>query len=155
MKRMALGALIALALICSARSAHAQTVPGYPGGCPTCIVVSNIDWANHYVVAGWAFGCADGLAVNRVEAWYQTDQGPWVPAKIFPDGRVSFLNEFTFVPIPRPDVAAAFSPWCPRVTANAGFHYIFVEPLPPGARWIYVTTWRGNIMHGQTFHVVE
>lgn len=153
MKRLMLGVVAALLLTSSAASA--QTVPGYPGGCPSCVVLSNIDWATHSVVAGWAFECTTGEAVNRVEAWYQTDAGPWVPAKILPNGQVSFVNEFMQVPIPRPDVAGVFAPWCPRVTPNAGFHYYFAEPLPVGPRYIYVTTWRGNIMHGQTFHVGE
>lgn len=154
MKRMILGALVGLALVGSARSTNAQTVPGYPGGCPSCVVLGNIDWATHDMIAGWAFECTSGQVVNRVEAWYQTDDGGWVPAKVWRD-RVSFVNEFTFVPIARPDVANIFIPWCPMVTANAGFHYYFAEPIPAGARSIYVTTWRGNIMRGQTFRVAE
>lgn len=151
MKRLYLSfALVALALI----SAKAQ-VPGYPSGCPSCVVLENIDWATHTMVAGWAFECTSGQTVTRIEAWYQTDAGAWVMAPVLPNGQVSFVNEFMQVPIPRPDVAAVFAPWCPSMTANAGFHYYFAEPLPAGARQIYLTMWRGGLMQGQTFQVPE
>src|SRR3990170_6765099 len=62
-------------------------VPGFPNNCPKCGVVSYVDLPNDgatategLYIAGWGFECESGAAADRVDVFYQGDDGVFVPA---------------------------------------------------------------------------
>jgi hypothetical protein len=151
MRRTLVGVALALAVT---SSAWAQ-VPGFPNGCDRCRVVSyidipadnriigavpSIDRSQQVVVAGWGFGCEDGVPTTRVDVNYADDHGiyHWVP------------NVEVRWSIYRPDVRAALWTVCPRVTSTSGFAvFLAAGSVPPGPRTLAINVWVGPLYETQ------
>jgi hypothetical protein len=121
-------------------------VPGFPNNCPRCGVISYVDFpsdgvaaAQELYIAGWGFECESGTAVDRVDVFYQGDDGVFVPA----GGSGAHGNGDLYGSLLRPDVRAAFGAHCPNLGANSGWHFYFTHNLPPGTRRLAINVWRG------------
>lgn len=148
MKRFILGVIIALALTSGTASAQAAwTAPVYSWGsgwCPTCYVYMNIDSPNiitpfNQSIAGWAFGCADGRRIDRIDVYYGNTRA---------DSYISTVSG------ERPDVLKYFLSTCPRVSGTTGWTVGFHTPIPPGTWTVTVVVWTGMINTKQVGLVV-
>ncbi len=80
---------------------------------------------------GWDFHCAFGSQVQSLRVFYQADDASWV--EVHPFARTG-LNEFYVERQYRPDVRAAFLPWCPQLNDYLGFGFTLREVPPLGLR---------------------
>lgn len=122
-------------------------VPGYPNGCARCGVFSYVDVPSvettvsqgAIYLAGWGFECESGSPADRVDVFYQGDDGWYVPA----GGAGNHGNGDLYFGVPRPDVQAAYTGSCPNVTTQSGWHFYFTQPVPLGTRQLAINVWRG------------
>jgi hypothetical protein len=145
MKRLLLATIFAVV----ASTALAQ-VPGYPTACSMCRVFSYVDLApdgatvsaSNMQLEGWGFECVGGQAINRVDVYYQDYDGYYHPLKqadyTFNGGRY------------RPDVAAHYAPYCPKVSTNTGWLLTLNNPPPTGLRRVAINVWSGGLYEGHT-----
>jgi hypothetical protein len=135
------------------------------GSCEKCRVFSFVDtpgWsglsqpparvsrAAGFWIGGWGFECSGGGQVDRVDLWYQKDDGFWWT---LPQPHWSLYPGLF-----RPDVQAAFIGYCPNVPATTGWH-LYVSnfgDLPDGTRNIAVKVWRSPYFetHYRTITIV-
>lgn len=151
MKRFALGVLVALVLVTSARPARAQE-PTFPG-CPQCGIsgyvdipakgatVSRADLVNRNAAfAGWGLERVSGKPIDRVTFSYEGDNTDvWYPLKQKDD---ALWASYVY----RPDVVLAYGPWFPAVYiygSMSGWVLWMDNPPPVGARRVMVQLWRG------------
>ena len=98
-------------------------VPGFPNSCAKCGVISYVDVPSDgtavmqgaLFLAGWGFECESGQAVDRVDVFYQSDNGDFVPA----GGAGVHGNGELYAGLYRPDVQAAFAPIARTLAAAA------------------------------------
>lgn len=122
-------------------------IPGYPNGCARCGVISYVDLPSDSAtvlqgaiyIAGWGFECESGTAADRVDVFYQGDDGWYVPA----GGAGNHGNGDLYLGVARPDVQAAYAGYCPGVTGTSGWHFYFTQALPLGTRQLAINVWRG------------
>lgn len=88
------------------------------------------------LLAGWGFECYTGAATDRVDVWYQGDDGNFVPVQT-PGAATLYPGLY------RPDVRAAFAGACPNVTPWVGWHVYVHAPIPSGRRTLAINVWRG------------
>lgn len=153
--------LLALAVVAALTTASAAQVPGSPfGSCDRCFLVSWVDVpadaasptasrSAGFIAAGWGFVCEGGAPADRIDVFYQKDDGYFTPLRQ-PGGA-------TFYALERPDVAAAYAPYCPRVNDYTGWH-LWVTNMPPvGTRQVMFVVWRGphKEIHYRTLSIVE
>jgi hypothetical protein len=101
------------------------------------------------MAAGWGFVCEGGGPADRVDVFYQQDNGYFTPLRQ-PAGSMFYALE-------RPDVSAAYAPYCPKVNDYTGWH-LWVTNLPPaGTRQILFVVWRGahRENHYRTVTIVD
>jgi hypothetical protein len=147
MKRLILGVVVALALTSGTASAQAAwTAPVYgwgSGWCPTCYTYMNIDTPNittpfNGSIAGWAFGCADGRQIDRIDVYYGTTKA---------DSYISTVSG------ERWDVVKYFGKNC-RTPSTTGWTVGFNTPIPPGTWTMTVVVWTGMVSTKQTGLVI-
>lgn len=153
--------LFALAVVAALTTAPAAQIPGAPfGNCDRCFMISWVDVpatgatptvsrSAGFMAAGWGFVCEGGAPADRVDVFYQKDDGYFAPVKQ-PAGS-------TFYALERPDVAAAYEGHCPKVNSYTGWH-LWVTNLPPaGTRQVLFVVWRGaqRENHYRTLTIVE
>jgi hypothetical protein len=122
-------------------------VPGFPNNCAKCGVISYVDIPSDgtgvlqgsLYLAGWGFECESGQAVDRVDVFYQSDNGDFVPA----GGAGAHGNGALYASLVRPDVKAAFGAHCPNLGGTSGWHFYFTKSVPPGVRQLAINVWRG------------
>lgn len=143
--------LVTALLLAATLNASAQLL-----GCAQCYVISYIDapadnatTVGPFYIAGWGFLCEGGAAIDRVEVWYQKDDGyfDYLPQ---PAGSL-------YAGLHRPDVQAAYQAHCPQVTSHSGFH-LYMSNLPPaGTRVLALNVWRGSFyeQHRRTLTIVR
>lgn len=143
-----LPAVVFAALLAFVLPVSAQ-VPGYPNGCTNCGIASFIDFPvsgersqDGFYIAGWGFECGSGMPANRVDVYYQGDDGFFKPA----GGAGSNGNGSLHYGLRRPDVRAVYQPYCPTLTDRSGWHFYFNAPVPHGTRAFVVNVWYGPYM---------
>jgi hypothetical protein len=122
-------------------------VPGYPNNCTRCGVISYVDIPANgagvvegsLYIAGWGFECESGQPADRVDVFYQGDNGDYVPA----GGAGAHGNGDLYQGLARPDVQAAFRGHCPTLGGYTGWHFYFTHAVPPGTRQLAINVWRG------------
>lgn len=127
--------------------------------CPACGVRGYVDYPgkaatikrSNMVVAGWGFECVSGVPVDRIDVWYEANDGlTLVPLKQA-DGALHFGST------QRPDVAFAYGPYCPMVPLTTGWWLQVTNPPPAGARRVFFVLWNGPY-HSQiarTYNLVD
>ncbi len=153
MKRLLLGVVFALGLAAPAAAQEPSTIWNWiRGACMLCGVDGSVDYAGPVsggvLVAGWGLECVSGQPVDRVDIWYQGDDGFFhgVPASAQWLGAVG-----------RPD-AVNYMAWkgCPQgAHLYNGFHvFIATQHVPAGKRRVMVNLWRGPYFQGHLRTVV-
>jgi len=108
--------------------------------CPTCRVEAVIDWVlpsgTGTMLAGWGFGCADGLPADRVDVWYEDDNGVSHPQK----------SELRYRHVDRPDVTTFSQNIGCTPAYNPGFGVVVATPTT-GYRAVRANVWRSGLMH--------
>lgn len=135
-------ALLLLALIAQDPRDLAKFDPQQWFKCPTCGVHGYVDLPQQGAtlpkgafIAGWGLECGSGRTVDRVDLWYEVEDGRWVPLK----QDASALH----VAVYRPDVFAAYAPYCANVRMETGWYLEVSNPPPTGARRVIIQLWSG------------
>lgn len=131
--------------------AHAQT-PNPAPGCANCGMRSYVDIPGTrdahggLFIAGWGFECASGQPADRVDVWWQQDDGFFAPA----GGAGTHGNGLLTYGLYRPDVLQHYAPYCPASNGMVGWHFYFTAQVPPGTRQVKINVWRGPFMETHT-----